>query len=148
MALGVADNGHGLSEKALESAKLAISTSASFNLESSTRHGAQHTGFDLYHAHLQTRALGTRLHLSTLQNGHDLLNEDMIDASRQYQQQAAKQKGSSLMVEQHQQTDNNLLFHLIALIIAYERVTTLSLGVLDFLRFGAIVPGLLKLLVE
>ena len=66
----------------------------------------------------------------------------MIDASRQYQQQAAKQNGSLLMVEQHQQTDNNLFIHLIALITAYERVTTLSLGVLDFLRFGAMVPGL------
>ena len=81
MAVGVADTGHGLSPTILESAKYAISTSTS-NAKS---HGAQNTGFGLYHAHLQTRALKSHLRLSNMEDCNSLLNEDMLNAKSQCQ---------------------------------------------------------------
>lgn len=73
VAVGVADTGHGLTTEVLEGAKFAISTSTS-KVKS---HGAQNTGFGLYHAHLQTRALHSNLRLSSLEDCNNLLNEDM-----------------------------------------------------------------------
>ena len=81
VAVGVADTGHGLSEEVLEAAKYAISTSTS----SARSHGAQNTGFGLYHAHLQTRALSSQLRLSSLEDCCGMLNEDMQNAKSKYQ---------------------------------------------------------------
>ena len=81
VAVGVADTGHGLREEDLEAAKYAISTSTS----SAKSHGAQNTGFGLYHAHLQTRALSTELRLSSLDKCRDLLNEDMKNALTEHE---------------------------------------------------------------
>jgi len=76
MAVGVADTGAGLTLEKLQSAKFVISTSTS----RLSNHGAQNTGFGLYHSHLQTRALNTELQLASIDNCRDLLNDDMRGA--------------------------------------------------------------------
>jgi len=80
MAVGVADTGTGLTEEMLESAKVVI---ASHNSKA-TNHGAQGTGFGLYHAHLQTKAINTSLQLARVEDCRGWLNEDMLDASMQH----------------------------------------------------------------
>mmetsp|Transcript_7643 Transcript_7643/g.13463 ORF Transcript_7643/g.13463 Transcript_7643/m.13463 type:complete len:1267 (+) Transcript_7643:118-3918(+) len=84
VAVGVADTGIGLCEEKLDSSRSVISTSTS----SSRKHGAQNTGFGLYHAHLQTRALKTKLQLASLEACRDLLDETIVDL-------IGKTKGSS-----------------------------------------------------
>jgi signal transduction histidine kinase len=81
VAVGVADTGPGLSEGVLRSAESGISTSDSKTMA----HGAHNTGFGLFHAHLQAKALNTKLHLSTLVQCRSMLNEDMLDAMAEYQ---------------------------------------------------------------
>ena len=96
VAVGVADTGHGLSEEVLEAAKYAISTSTS----SARSHGAQNTGFGLYHAHLQTRALSSQLRLSSLEECHGLLNEDMLNAKSKYQSSCKKIPSSTTILKE------------------------------------------------
>jgi signal transduction histidine kinase len=81
VAVGVADTGPGLSEGALRSAESGISTSDS----KTTAHGAHNTGFGLFHAHLQAKALNTKLYLSTPIQCRNMLNGDMLDAMAEYQ---------------------------------------------------------------
>jgi len=80
MAVGVADTGTGLTEEMLESAKVVIASHSS----KAMYHGAQGTGFGLYHAHLQTKAINTSLQLARVEDCRGWLNEDMLDASMQY----------------------------------------------------------------
>jgi CheY-like chemotaxis protein len=75
-AVGVADTGNGLTEEMLQSAKMMISTSTS----GTSTHGAQNTGFGLYHAHLQTKALESQLYLAKLDDCASFLNDDMRGA--------------------------------------------------------------------
>lgn len=77
-AVGVADTGCGLTEDKLKAAKEMISTTSG-----ASSHGAQNTGFGLYHAHLQAKALGSHLTLSSLDECKDLLNGDMLRAVEQ-----------------------------------------------------------------
>ncbi|CAB9499765.1 histidine kinase PdhS [Seminavis robusta] len=77
VAVGVADTGPGLSKETLAAAKEALSSSTSI----ATSHGAQNTGFGLYHAHLQTKALNTQLHLTSLEDCLELMNGPMQDAA-------------------------------------------------------------------
>ena len=74
VAVGVADTGIGLDKAKLELAKSFISTSTS----RSRKHGAQNTGFGLYHAHLQARALNTKLQLSSIDDCRHLLSPSFL----------------------------------------------------------------------
>lgn len=75
-AVGVADTGSGLTEETLRAARDMISTSTSKD----TTHGAQNTGFGLYHAHLQAKVLGGQLTLARLQDCTHVLSEKMLAA--------------------------------------------------------------------
>lgn len=89
-AVGVADSGPGLSESALTSAETAIITKNS----KSSVHGAQNTGFGLYHAHLQAKALNTKLHLTTPDKCRHFLNEDICNAIACYKKNSTGDKES------------------------------------------------------
>jgi signal transduction histidine kinase/CheY-like chemotaxis protein len=97
MAVGVADTGPGLSEAVLRSAESGISTSNS----KTTAHGAYNTGFGLFHAHLQAKALNTKLHLSTLVKCRSMLNGDMLDAMTEYQGSSKDMTGASPIITHH-----------------------------------------------
>jgi CheY-like chemotaxis protein len=94
VAVGVADTGPGLSEAVLRSAESGISTSDS----KTTAHGAHNTGFGLFHAHLQAKALNTKLHLSTLVQCRNMLNEDMLDAMAEFQGSSADMTAAGALI--------------------------------------------------
>lgn len=75
-AVGVADTGSGLTIEKLNEAKLMIGTSTS----NTSTNGAQNTGFGLYHAHLQAKALNSHIAISTLGECRSMLNQDMLGA--------------------------------------------------------------------
>jgi len=90
-AVGVADTGCGLSEEKLQAAKLMITTSTS----TTSTNGAQNTGFGLYHAHLQAKALNSHLAIATLDECSNWLNKDMLGALQKRKAGAgAKNDGS------------------------------------------------------
>jgi CheY-like chemotaxis protein len=76
VAVGVADTGLGLPIELLREAQSVINSDTT----GTSIHGARNTGFGLYHAHLQAKALGTKLHMSSLKECHRLLNQDMVKA--------------------------------------------------------------------
>jgi signal transduction histidine kinase len=77
VAVGVADTGPGLHETVLQSAENGILTSKS---KTGGSHGAQNSGFGLYHSQLQAKSLHTTIQLSTLEHCRNLLNKDMLNA--------------------------------------------------------------------
>lgn len=81
MAVGVADTGSGLSKVTLRESEKGLSSSDSTSMVSCVRN----SGFGLHLAHLLAKALGSKLHLTTLEQCRPLLNADMRNAMEESQ---------------------------------------------------------------
>mmetsp|Transcript_38069 Transcript_38069/g.45997 ORF Transcript_38069/g.45997 Transcript_38069/m.45997 type:complete len:1181 (-) Transcript_38069:92-3634(-) len=81
MIVGVADTGPGLSRSLLDLAEAGLSNADSTSMVS----GAKNSGFGLHLAHQLAKALGTRVHLSSLEQCKNFLNEDTLNAMMEHQ---------------------------------------------------------------
>mmetsp|Transcript_41396 Transcript_41396/g.48279 ORF Transcript_41396/g.48279 Transcript_41396/m.48279 type:complete len:470 (+) Transcript_41396:1242-2651(+) len=79
--VGVADTGTGLRKSVLDRAEAGLSNSDSHSMVS----GAKNSGFGLHLAHQLAKALGSRVHMASLKQCKNLLNQDTLNAMMESQ---------------------------------------------------------------
>ena len=95
VAVGVADTGPGLSHEMLLAAKDEV---LSVNTSRSNIGGGEGSGFGLHLSHCLAKALGTKLHLTTLENCKALLNRDMVESMLPAGSGSSKAPGSGTVL--------------------------------------------------